>query len=111
MTRERSIEQSAINRAKDVATRTLKRDYDLLLACRELASLRGQLPISDDIMDTFAGVASEVDDLPIGPEREHWSARSLKLKDAEASEYRERIRVPVERALRELLITLSTMIE
>jgi hypothetical protein len=58
-------------------------------------------------MDTFLGVASEVDDYPIGSEREHWGVAALKSKDAEAAVYRERVRAVVEESLRRLLMSLS----
>ncbi len=50
-------------RAKEIARRVLDYGYDPLLACRDLAEFRGRLPgVADEIMDTFVGVASEVDD-------------------------------------------------
>jgi hypothetical protein len=95
-------------RAKEVARRVLGDGYDPLLACRDLARLRGRLPgVADEIMDTFVGVASEVDDLPIGSEREHWAADALKSKDVEAADYRERVRTVVEESLRRLLASLG----
>ncbi|MCX7621991.1 MAG: hypothetical protein N2037_14260 [Acidimicrobiales bacterium] len=94
--------------AKRIAQSVLRGDYDPLLACRDLADLRKSLPeISDDIMDPFVGVASEVDDLPIGDERSFWSANALRQKDEEAADYRGRVQASVERALRRLLVLLS----
>jgi hypothetical protein len=99
---------AAAERAKDVARWVLSGAYDPLLACRDLAGLRAELPaVADEIIDTFVGVASEVDDLPIGSEREQWSAEALKAKDAEAADYRERVRGAVEEALRGLLAALG----
>ncbi len=97
-----------MERAKEIARSVLGEGYDPLLACRDLAQLRQRLPgVADEIMDTFVGVASEVDDLPIGSEREHWAAAALKLKDTEAAEYRERVRAVFEDSLRRLLMSLS----
>lgn len=108
MTLERKGDMSPSERAKEIACGVLGGGHDLLLACRDLAGLRGQLPeVVDEIMDTFAGVASEVDDLPIGIERAHWSAEALRAKDVEAAEYRERVRKVVEEALRKLLVALG----
>ncbi|MCP5320829.1 MAG: hypothetical protein H7A12_08400 [Pseudomonadales bacterium] len=99
-----------MERAKEIARRVLSDGYDPLLACRDLARLRPRLPgVADDIMNTFIGVASEVDDLPIGPERKHWAADALKAKDVEAANYRERIRAVVEKSLRGLLASLGGM--
>lgn len=95
-------------RAKEIARGVLDGGYDPLLACRDLAQLRGQLPeVSDEIMDTFDGVSSEVDELPIGSEREYWSSDTLKPKDVQATDYRERVRAVVVRALRQLLVSLD----
>lgn len=95
-------------RAKEIARRTLDGDYDLLLACHELANLRERLPrVADDVMNTFVGVASEVNDLPIGAERKHWAAEALRSKDIEAADYRERVRDVVRDALQELLVALG----
>ncbi len=98
----------AIERAKRIARRTLESDYDPLLACRELASLRLRLPlVADKLMDTFVCVASEVDHLPLGAEREHWSAEALRSKDVESDDYRKRVQRKVREALQEILSTLG----
>jgi hypothetical protein len=94
--------------AKDIAYRTLDGEYDPLLACRDLADLKGRLlSVADEIMDTFVGVASEIDGLPVGVERGHWSAEVLRLKDNEAAEYREQVRKVVEETLQRLLISFG----
>ncbi len=93
--------------AKEIARGVLDEGCDPLLACRALVQLRLRLPeVADDIMDTFVGVASEIDDLPVGSEREHWAAAALKSKDAEAEDYRERVRAVVADSLRRLLVSL-----
>lgn len=108
MTRELEGGVPPMERAKEIARRVLGEGYDPLLACRDLAQLRQRLPeVADEIMDTFVGVASEVDDLPIGCEREHWAVAALKSKDAEAADYRERVRAVVEDSLRRLLMSLG----
>ncbi|MFL6603185.1 MAG: DUF2489 domain-containing protein [Steroidobacteraceae bacterium] len=108
MTQPSLNDASSMQRAREIALRTLAGDYDLLLACRDLSSLRGRLPgVSDGLMDVFLGVASEVDDLPIGAERNHWSAESLKRKDIEANDYQERVREVVTGALQGLLAALG----
>ena len=95
-------------RAKEIAHGVLCEGYDPLLACRDLALLRRLLPeVADEIMDTFVGVASELDVFPIGSEREHWAVAALESKDSEAADYRERVRAVVEDSLRRLLMALS----
>ena len=99
---------SPSERARDIAYRVLEGGYDLLAACRELAQLRPCLiGISDEIMDAFIGVASEVDDLPLGSERENWAAEMLNAKDEEAAIYRERVRPMIEESLKDLLDSLG----
>lgn len=94
--------------ATEIAHRALAGRYDPLLACRDLADLRKQLPrVTDAIMDRFVGVASEVDDLPIGVERKHWAPEALRAKDVEAADYRELVRHRVGTALQELLKALG----
>jgi len=95
-------------RAGNVARRALDGEYDLLLACRDLASLRSHLQdVPDDVVNTFVGVASEVDDLPIGAERRNWSLDALKANDIETKKYREQVRGVVTEALRQLLAVLG----
>ena len=95
-------------RAREIALRALAGDYDLLLACRDLSNFGGQLPgVGNDLMDVFVGVASEIDDLPIGAERSRWSAEVLAAKDVEAGDYRLRVRQVVTEALRRLLVVLG----
>lgn len=108
MTRELEGFVSSIEHAKEIAGRVLNEGYDPLLACRELAQLRQRLPgVPDEIMDVFVGIASEVDGLPIGGERRYWAVGELRLRDAEAARYRERVRAVVEESLVRLLASLS----
>lgn len=94
----------AIERARQIAKRVLGGQYDPLLACREITDIRDQLPaIADEVMDVFVAVSSEVDGLPIGPERTHWSAESLRVKDLEAANYRAQVCSQVAEALQGLL--------
>jgi hypothetical protein len=102
-------EPYSTERAREIARRTLDGDYDLLLACRDLASLRPGIPcVADNLMDVFVGVASEIDGLPIGAERRHWAAEALKSKDARVVDYRERVRSGVMTALQKLLVALES---
>ena len=109
MSTHENVALRATERAKVVARRALDGEYDLLLACRDLASLTHDLSnVPRDIADTFAGVASEVDDLPIGAERRNWSLDALKANDTEATKYREVVRAVVTDALQQLLRVLDT---
>ena len=101
-------EVSPIDRAKRIARETLAGEHDILQACRDLAALRlSLLHLPEDALDAFIAVSSEVDDLPLGAEREHWAPDVLRAQDAEAEEYRERIRPRVYEALRELIEVLD----
>jgi hypothetical protein len=59
--------------------------------------------MGDEVMNVFVAVASEVDGLPIGPERAHWATESLREKDLEAADYRAQVGSLVAEALRGLL--------
>jgi hypothetical protein len=108
MTSDPVNESVASELAKEIARKTLYSNYDPLLACRDLASLRGRLlGVAEDLMTIFLGVASEIDDLPIGTEREHWAAATLTAKDVEAENYRGRVRDTVKEALQQLLSELG----
>jgi hypothetical protein len=94
----------AIARARRIAKGVLGSEYDPLLACRELADIKGNLSVvGDEVLDVFVAVASEVDGLPIGAERAKWVEESLREKDFEAADYRARVRRQVEDALQRLL--------
>ena len=74
---------------KEIARKALQGDYDILLACRDIYDLRHRLPVvSDRVLDPIVGVASEVEDLPLGNERAHWAADALVPIDREAAIYR-----------------------
>jgi hypothetical protein len=97
-----------VDRAKEIAAKSLSGGYDLLLACRDLADMRDELPcVPGELMDVFVGIASETDGMPIGREREHWATEPLRLKDLEAGDYRNRVRDIVAKALRELVLILE----
>jgi hypothetical protein len=91
--------------AKKTANMVLEGQHDPLLACRELADvgeeLSGLLP--SEVMDVFVSVSSEIDGLPIGPERAYWAEEPLRVKDSQAANYREQVRRLVEDALRAVL--------
>ena len=95
---------ATIERARQIAKSVLAGQYDPLLACRELTDMREELSdVADEVMYVFRGVASEVDGLPIGPERMHWATEALRLKDPGAAEYRALVRSQVEESLKSLL--------
>jgi hypothetical protein len=94
----------AIERARHIAKNVLGGQHDPLLACREIADIREELPaVADEVMDVFVAVASEVDGLPIGPDRAHWTAESLRVKHLEAANYRAQVSTQVAEALQGLL--------
>jgi hypothetical protein len=101
---ETTAMNEAIERAKEIAQRVLAGHYDPLLAFRELAHLREELPlVSSEVMEVFVAVSSELDGVPIGPERAYWNVEVLRVKDLEAARYRDQVRSEVDEALRKLL--------
>ena len=83
----------AVAGARQTAKRVLEGQYDPLLACRDLANIEEELSavVPREVMDVFIAVSSEVDEFPIGPERVHWAAESLRVKDLEAAKYRSQV--------------------
>jgi hypothetical protein len=99
-----------IQRAIQIVRAALDGDYDLLIACRDLTSLRRWLPgFAGDAMDIFAAVATEIDGFPIGAERELWAKEPLKLKDAVIADYRAVMTDLVRNALQEFLDTFDSV--
>jgi hypothetical protein len=99
---------NAVKRVRELAKRTLAGELDLLVACREIADLRIVLgTVPESVMDIFVAVASEVDDLPIGSDRQSWAPAVLKAKDVEAGNYRARVKDVVLAAMKELVDALE----
>ena len=79
-------------------------EYDPLLACREIAMMKEDLTsLPDDVMMGFRGIDSEVDGLPLGPERAHWNKEVLREKDLAATKYRDQVLESILEDLRLLL--------
>ena len=98
----------ARQRARDIATRALAGEYELFLACIDLDALRDDLEgVPEDVLHVFMGIASEVDDLPIGSQRQYWAPEALVKKDVEADGYREQVREVATQAFRDLLAALE----
>jgi len=94
----------AIERARQIAKKVLAGEYDPLLACREIAMMKEDLTVvPDDVMTGFRGIDSEVDGLPLGPERAYWDKDSLREKDLGAARYREQVRQGIQEDMRALL--------
>jgi hypothetical protein len=72
-------------RASEVATGMIDGSIHYLEGVIELSSLRFEvgLPENDDDFLIFSGVASEIDHLPIGQVRQHWSLEALKRYEPE----------------------------
>lgn len=101
----------ALERTKKIAEDALTGKKDILLACRELSPLKvviAELP--EDVIDTLTAIASETDSLPIGSERQYWSKDALKDKDAQAENYRNKIKGEVLEALQILLTLINNKI-
>jgi hypothetical protein len=55
------------------------------------------------VFAVFRGVASEIDELPLGQERERWLPAALEAKDRRRAEYLERCREEIVSASKRLL--------
>lgn len=101
---ESSLSEKA---ARDLAERVVRGTIDPLAACIEVTRWRPHLEqVPEDLWDVFAGVASELDGLPIGEERQNWERRALEVRDAKADQYRASVGRTVTEAFRQLLLLL-----
>lgn len=75
-------------RAAEVASGMIDGSIHYLEGAIELASLRFQVGLPEDDKDflAFTGVASEIDHLPIGAPRQHWSKEALDLHEPEVQQ-------------------------
>lgn len=71
--------QSVRNRIHIVALGMLDGSIPFLEGAITLASLRHEAGVEENDVDflAFVAIASETDDLPIGPSLQHWSAAAL----------------------------------
>jgi hypothetical protein len=91
-------EQTWLKDCRRIAARTrdlLEGRLGVIAAAREFAELEFLVRASDDPdFITFNAIRSQADHLPIGPERQHWSASALTREDKEIEAvedfYRER---------------------
>ena len=78
--------------ALKIAKKILSGEVDILLGSVKLDSLLNQNLSEEEYYESdfiiIKGVASEVDDLPIGKEREEWSEEALKTKDMKIEEFK-----------------------
>jgi len=77
----RTIRLKAIETAKAI----LEGKIGVIEGSRLMQGLLRQTEVSEDDSDllSFMGIDSETDCLPVGKERQHWSAEALKEKDIE----------------------------
>lgn len=95
---------NAVERALGLIELALAGERDLLLTARELDDLRHQLPNSeDDVWLFIRGVASDLDGVPFGPQRQLWAPAALDRLDKQINEWRSRI----EEELRETLVAVA----
>jgi hypothetical protein len=94
-----------------IARAILAGEVEVLEGCQQLAELRHALPDGEskapDIL-TFAGVDSELDDVPTGHARDLWAPEALAAKDGQRDEYLARARSAIEEACRSLVAKYSS---
>jgi len=97
-----------VDAAEEIAARVIDGQMDPLSGCREVLRIRPSLPeVPDELWDVFSAVASEIDGLPIGEEREVWDREVLKSKDREVEDYRRHVQGIVVQAFEELRASLK----
>ena len=104
----KTLDIGSKNHLIEIIQLTQKGNFDLLLACREIAGYSLQLKgVRFNQMSIFEGVASECDGVPLGSERTFWDSATLKQKDIETDKYRSEVRETVLTALSDLKIHLK----
>jgi hypothetical protein len=94
----------AVIRALDAARKFIAGEMGTIATCRALSALRGEVGQDlEGVFETFVGVDSETDDLPVGPVRAEWNPAVLALKDIEIARCERQYRSVVLKACRELI--------
>ena len=80
--------QKQRRRAVEVASGMLSGSINYLEGAIDLSALRFEVGLPEDDKDflAFAGISSEIDHLPIGSVRQHWSQEVLARHDPEIQE-------------------------
>lgn len=94
----------------EIASRILSGEVRPLLGARLLDSYSHHLEkeLDWEIVRLMRGVASEVDGLPLGQERQYWADKALREKDRLADSYEEHVGPAIMEAARKLLEQFST---
>jgi len=71
-----------------LASDVIEGELSILKAAIEIVKIRFELDIDENDKDltAFVAIESEIDHLPIGPERNYWNEDALKEKDREIKE-------------------------
>ena len=80
-------------------------EVEPLDGCRRIVSLRGSLSepdLSDSDLLVLVAIESELEDVALGPAREHWAPDALTAKDKERAEYLDAAEHELRRACRAL---------
>ena len=84
--------KTASEKVVALARSVLSGDTGIAEGSRQLAAWRFDVGAENDPdFLFFVGVASETDDLPIGPVRQHWNPGALRVKDAELAAYEAKV--------------------
>jgi hypothetical protein len=92
-------------KAAQLAVQILDGSLDVLEAAIEMHKLRWWVDVDEDDPDfaAFTLVESEIDALPVGPQRQYWSEDALARKEPELQRSREWARSTVEHECRNII--------
>jgi hypothetical protein len=80
--------ETSLERVKRIAMQALSGEIHMFLACRKISYETINLEnLPREITVVFDGIASEIDGLPIGDERQHWDPVALLEQDKEIERY------------------------
>jgi hypothetical protein len=98
------LTEASLGRAKIIAVQALRGEIHMFWACikisNELINLQN---FPREITVIFAGIASEIDGLPIGDERQYWDPAALLEQDNETERYLAEVGPTLRKAMEKLI--------
>ena len=94
----------------DLCQKMLEGKLGIIIGSRQIRDLAFKYYHSDAMpkeFDPFIGIDCEAGNLPLGPERRHWSLEALKRKDEELAELEKRFRDLAFQSCRNLIQAFS----
>jgi hypothetical protein len=100
------FDETSLERVKRIAVQALSGEIHMFLACIKISNETINLQnIPREITVVFDGIASEIDGLPIGDERQYWDTVALLEQDKEIERYLAEVGPVLKEAMEKLVAT------